>query len=246
MMKTRAWIALGLISLFAVYAPTTGAVNHNHAAISKTIIMETERVYGLDAARRVVAWSNLVMQNKDKPTAEKLALTNNFFNLIPIKPDVEIFGYEKWATPFEMLRNNVGSRADHAIGKYVTLEALGVSIDHLQVTHVHSTTTPDFAYMVLTYRSKPSDMPLVLDDVIGEIKPANERNDLFPQDSFNDDGLWLPREQKDGSNDAQVEAVAHEEAVAHVELWNEMNGRMNKELLPIQYPDKKNILGTLK
>ena len=85
-------------------------------------------------------------------------------------------------------------------------------------------------------------MPLVLDTVIGEIKPANERNDLFPQESFNNDGLWLPREQEDGRNAAQLEAGAHIEALAHIELWNELNARMDKEFLSIEYPIRRNCL----
>lgn len=225
-MKEHSWLGLGLISLIAVFAPIAKAVDINHAAISKAIIIETERVYGSDAAKPVVAWSDLVMHNKDKPIANKLELTNNFFNLIPIKPDKDIFGYEQWSTPFEMLTRNAGSNADHAIGKYVTLEAMGVSVDHMQITHVHSASVSDRMYMVLTYYSKPTAMPLVLDSVSGEIKPANERGDLFPQDSFNDDGLWLP---KDDNNDTLTEAVAHVETVAHVELWNKMNARMNQE-----------------
>lgn len=246
-MKTYVWVALGLFSLITItaYAPSTEAVDFNHAAISKTVIKETERVYGPDAASRVVAWNDLVMNCKNKPVIEKLALTNNFFNRIPIKSDIEIWGHAHWSTPFEMLTRNAGSHADHVIGKYVTLEALGVSLDHLQLTHVHSTATPDQAYMVLTYRSEPTAMPLVLDTVNDEIKPANERDDLFPQDSFNESGLWRSKDQKDGRNDAQTEAAAH------IELWNEMNARMNQEILSAKNPSspfKANIqtLETLK
>lgn len=242
-MKARSLLALGLILIIAILTPTTEAVDINHAAISKAIIKETERVYGPDAAKRVAAWSDFVMHNKDKSIVDKLALTNNFFNLIPIKPDMEIFGYEQWSTPFEMLVHNTGSHADHAIGKYVTLEAMGVSVDHMQITHVHSTAVSDRMYMVLVYYSNPSAMPLVLDSVNGEIKPANERGDLFPQDSFNDNGLWLP---KDVNNDSQTESVAHVETVTHVELWNKMNARMNQELFSLQYPDKIKRLETLK
>ena len=235
MMKIHTWVAFGLILLITAHAPITEAVDIKHVPISKTVIKYTQERYGPEAASRVVAWSDLVMNNKGKPLAEKLALTNNFFNQVPIKSDAAIWGHEHWSTPFEMLIHNAGSHADHAIGKYVTLEALGISIDHLQITHVHSTAVPDTEYMVLIYCSEPNAIPLVLDTVIGEIKPANERNDLFPQDSFNDSGLWLPREQKNGSYDAQAEAVAHIEAVEHVELWNEMNARMDKELFSLQY-----------
>lgn len=228
-MKAHVW-ALCFVSLFAVGAPDAGAAELNHAAISKRIIKLTEKAYGADAASRVVAWNNMVMNSKDKPVAEKLALTNNFFNRIPVKPDVEIWGHTHWSTPFEMLARNAGSHADHVIGKYVTLEAMGISVDHLQITHVHAVATPDSTYMVLTYRPETGAMPLVLDTVDGKIKPANERSDLFPEDSLNDSGLWLSKEQKDGLQDANAEASRH------IELWNEMNTRLDSEMLSNEDP----------
>ena len=49
--------------------------------------------------------------------------------------------------------------------------------------------------MVLTYYSSPNAMPLVLDSLINEIKPASERQDLLPVYSFNAEGLFLPGAQ---------------------------------------------------
>ena len=37
--------------------------------------------------------------------------------------------------------------------------------------------------------------PLILDNIDGEIKPANERNDLIPVFSFNGSQLWLNKER---------------------------------------------------
>ncbi|MNR60315.1 hypothetical protein D3C85_1817660 [compost metagenome] len=45
--------------------------------------------------------------------------------------------------------------------------------------------------MVLTYYETPAAMPLVLDNLIGSILPANERGDLLPVYAFNAEGLWL-------------------------------------------------------
>ena len=224
-MKTHAWIMFCFVSLFVVQTLTAEAIEIDHTAISQRTINYTKHKYGLDAARRVIAWSNLVIENKDKSIAEKLMLTNKFFNNIPIKSEVEIWGHTHWSTPFEMLARNEGSQADHVIGKYVTLEALGVPITHMHMTHVHSVVVPGQSYMVLTYSSKPDDMPLVLDTAKDEIRPGNERNDLIPEDSLNDDELWLSKTQSDGRNDADTEASTH------VELWNEMNKRMDHENL---------------
>ena len=47
--------------------------------------------------------------------------------------------------------------------------------------------------MVLTYYSFPSEVPVVLDNLIAAIKPATQRNDLLPVYSFNGSGLWLAK-----------------------------------------------------
>ncbi len=229
-MKKHAWAALGFATFFAACTLSAGAIELNHTAISARVLKETRKAFGPDAADRVAAWSDLVMNNKDKSAAEKLALTNGFFNRIPTKSEKELWDHPHWSTPFEMLTRNVGSQADHVIAKYITLEALGIGVDQMKITHVHSMKSSDLSYMVLTYQSKSGVMPLVLDTVGDEIKPANERNDLFPEHSLNDNGLWLAREQKDGRNDAK------EEAYAHVELWNEMNGRLDDEMLSADDP----------
>lgn len=229
-MKTPAWIALGFAFLITTLTSITEAIEIEHHAISNRVIRQTERAFGPEAAAKVKAWNSLVMNNKDKSVAEKLKITNDFFNQIPVKSEKDIWGHMHWSTPFEMLQRNAGSQADHVIAKYVTLEALDVSIDHLKLTHVHSMKSTDLSYMVLTYQEKPGVMPLVLDTMDKEIKPANERTDLFPEHSLNDSGLWLSNQQKDGRDDAT------EEAAAHVELWNEMNARMDKELLSTEDP----------
>lgn len=229
-MNILAWITLCVASLFAAFPPAASAAEINHTAISNRIIKETGRKFGESAANRVIAWSNLVIENKDKPVADKLVLTNDFINRIPIKSDNDLWGHSHWSTPYEMLARNAGSHADHAIAKYVTLEAMGVSVDHLHITHVHSMATPDQSYMVLTYHPEPGAMPLVLDTVNGQIKLANERTDLVPENSFNDNAMWLPGAQDDGRDNMS------EEAAKHIELWNEMNIRMDSELLSTEDP----------
>jgi hypothetical protein len=44
--------------------------------------------------------------------------------------------------------------------------------------------------MVLAYYPSPEADPLVLDNLITELQPANRRQDLSPIFSFNADGLW--------------------------------------------------------
>jgi len=44
--------------------------------------------------------------------------------------------------------------------------------------------------MVLAYYAQPGGEPLILDNLIGEVRPASRRPDLTPVFSFNSEGLW--------------------------------------------------------
>jgi len=46
------------------------------------------------------------------------------------------------------------------------------------------------AHMVLAYYRAPNVEPLILDNLVGELRPASQRPDLVPVFSFNSDGLW--------------------------------------------------------
>ncbi|MNE76447.1 hypothetical protein D3C80_1726840 [compost metagenome] len=46
--------------------------------------------------------------------------------------------------------------------------------------------------MVLTYYPSPAAEPLVLDNLIDQIRPASQRQDLLPVYAFNAEGLYLP------------------------------------------------------
>ena len=53
-------------------------------------------------------------------------------------------------------------------------------------------------HMVLAYYETPGSIPLILDNLDAEIKPANKRNDLVPVYSFNGGQLWLNKERGRG------------------------------------------------
>jgi predicted transglutaminase-like cysteine proteinase len=46
------------------------------------------------------------------------------------------------------------------------------------------------AHMVLAYYAQPAAEPLILDNLVGEVRPASRRPDLTPVFSFNSEGLW--------------------------------------------------------
>ena len=222
-MKTKRfplWAALGLV-LFIIAHALVAEENYN-TPITEKVLLAAEAKYGPTAPRRILSWTKLIASSKRKSVNEKLELTNDFFNRIPFKSDMELWGKRSyWPTPVEMLARNGGGHAAFATSKYFTLLALGIRIDQLQITYVTATNLPpsDQAHMVLTFYPTPDAMPMVLDNLDGEVKPASERGDLIPIYSFNGDGLWLSKERGEGKSAAS----------ANTDLWHEMNFRMGKE-----------------
>jgi hypothetical protein len=74
--------------------------------------------------------------------------------------------------------------------------------------------------MVLAYYHSPADIPLILDNLIQQISPANERSDLKPVYSFNAESLWLAkRGVSQRAGNAQ-----------DLNLWRNLTDRMAAEL----------------
>ncbi len=191
--------------------------------ISEKALVGAARKYGPSARLRLTAWVRLMAENGGKPEPDKLQIVNAFFNQIPWVSDPEHWAKpDYWATPPEMLASNGGDCEDFSIGKYFTLLALGVAMDKLKITYVKARDPNPInqAHMVLTYYLKPDAIPLVLDNLIPEIKPATERSDLTPIYAFNGDGLWLAKERSLGR-------VAS--GPGNISMWRDMNSRLGKE-----------------
>ncbi|BDH44725.1 hypothetical protein TUM12370_07690 [Salmonella enterica subsp. enterica serovar Choleraesuis] len=124
----------------------------------------------------------------------KLNQVNRFFNRsVRFQNDTVVWGTKDyWATPIEFLRKGAGDCEDYALAKYFSLRELGVPASQLRITYVKALNLNQ-AHMVLTWYSRPDAIPLVLDNLISEIKPANQRTDLLPIYSFNAEGVWLPK-----------------------------------------------------
>ena len=58
------------------------------------------------------------------------------------------------------------------------------------------------AHMVLTYYPKADAEPMVLDNLVAEIRSSSQRSDLLPVYSFNGEGLWLAKTE--AGNDKHV------------------------------------------
>lgn len=160
-----------------------------------TIIQNAEQRYGtLGAARgRIEAWDELIRASEKLPEMEQLAAVNRFFNRqFRFADDIRNWRLnDYWATPVEALVKGAGDCEDYSIAKYFTLRRLGVPADKLRITYVKALRYNQ-AHMVLTYYASPGAEPLVLDNLIGEIRPASQRKDLLPVYAFNAEGLYLP------------------------------------------------------
>jgi predicted transglutaminase-like cysteine proteinase len=132
-----------------------------------------------------------------KAAEDKLRRVNEFFNRrIRFADDREVWGQgDYWATPMETLAKGQGDCEDFTIGKYFTLLAAGIPDEQLRLVYVKariggSGSSIQQAHMVLAYYSAPDAEPLVLDNLITEIRPASRRPDLTPVFSFNSQGIW--------------------------------------------------------
>jgi predicted transglutaminase-like cysteine proteinase len=162
--------------------------------------------------------------------SEKLKYVNDFFNSnIRFINDQALWKTKDyWATPYESLQRRAGDCEDYSLAKYFSLVKAGVPPEKLRIMYVKAVELRQ-AHMVLTYYSEPSAMPVVLDNLIGEIKPANQRKDLVPVYSFNATGFWL--------NKMSGKTIKLGNA-SRVSMWSEFIDRMaeNDPLELLKYP----------
>lgn len=150
-------------------------------------------------------WIALVGQNKSVDRIAQIQATNDFFNnQLTFQDDNTIWGVKDyWATPLESLAKNSGDCEDFALAKYVTLLAMGVEENQLQLVYVQAQLDripPKLqAHMVLAYYSSANADPLILDNLSRELRKASERTDLTPIFSFNASSLWVAGQAKGDS-----------------------------------------------
>lgn len=159
------------------------------------ILKNAESRYGNlgQAQARILDWEALIKNSAALPEPDKLNEVNRFFNrTIRFVDDIQLWREnDYWATPVEMLVKGAGDCEDYSIAKYFTLRRLGIPSEKLRITYVKALNYNQ-AHMVLTYYASPSAEPLVLDNLINDIRPASQRKDLLPVYAFNAEGLYLP------------------------------------------------------
>lgn len=143
------------------------------------------------------SWRELIAAGAGASDAERLKRTNDFFNRNTLfGDDMTVWGQlDYWATPLETLGRGGGDCEDFVIAKFYTLKLMGVAVDKLRLIYVRARTgasdaMPTQAHMVLAFYITPDAEPLVLDNLVGDIRPASRRTDLSPVFSFNEQGIF--------------------------------------------------------
>ena len=173
--------------------------------------------YGPAAARRVQDWRQLIDNDQNQPVQAKLAAVNAFFNQRLFVDDIIHWNQiDYWATPVEFLATDGGDCEDFAIAKYFTLLELGVPESRLQITYVKAVQLNQ-AHMVLAYYANPGADPLVLDNLVPDVRAGSSRSDLVPVYSFNGQGLWIARARGRGKRVGGSERLS---------LWQDLITRM--------------------
>jgi hypothetical protein len=102
---------------------------------------------------------------------------------------------------------------------------MGVPADRMRLTYVKALELNQ-AHMVLTYYSSPDAEPLILDNLVTDILPSSERDDLLPVYSFNGNGLWLAKSR------GTEQRIGH---ASRLSRWKEVIAKIGDEQIPLSY-----------
>jgi predicted transglutaminase-like cysteine proteinase len=201
----------GLLALHALASPAWDADRMQQAAAR----------IGPRAQASLRALLPLLQQGRGQDDETRLQAVNQFFNRhVLFRTDVEIYGVaDHWASPLETLGLGQGDCEDYAIAKYFSLVAMGIPVAKLRLVYVRAQIgSSTQAHMVLAYYAEPLAEPLILDNLIGELRPASRRPDLQPVFSFNSEGLWQ------GTGDAPAG-----DPVQRLSRWREVLAKVRGE-----------------
>lgn len=197
------------------------------ADVEKILELARSR-YGTNAVQSVQAWQEMMRTANTMSEQDKIQRVNEFFNRrFQFGEDMAIWGEnDYWATPLEFMGRGAGDCEDFSIAKYVSLRNLGVPEERLRITYVRARiggprSDVMQAHMILGYYEDPLAEPLILDNLITEVRPASRRGDLTPVFSFNGEGVWT------GSGATEKKDAAS--PTARLSRWRDLIARMRVE-----------------
>lgn len=181
--------AISLLIAMTILSLNSFGVNWDRLRASMRVLGGDEQIFN--------EWSNLISNNVDAPIDVKLQKVNQFFNRkIIYTDDIEAWGQsDYWATPLESLAKKKGDCEDFVIAKYFSLRNLNIPDTQLRLVYVKAriggvNSSITQAHMVLAYYPTADAEPVILDNLISDIRPASRRNDLAPIFSFNGQGIF--------------------------------------------------------
>jgi predicted transglutaminase-like cysteine proteinase len=180
--------------------------------------------FGPAAVLGVQALQPLITSIGELEEGARLLPVNQFYNRrILFRDDSDVWGVaDHWASPLEMLGKGAGDCEDYAIAKYFTLAASGIPVSRMRLVYVRAQLGGPGGvvqpHMVLAYYPAPTAEPLILDNLIEDVRPASRRPDLAPVFSFNSDGLWQG-----------VTGASDGDPVARLSRWREVLSKARAE-----------------
>ncbi len=156
-------------------------------------MLQAAQRLGPSAVAALPALQALLLRSAPLDDEAQLAAANGFFNRrIVFAEDIDVWGQvDHWASPLETLAQGRGDCEDYVIAKYFSLLLMGMPVSRLRLVYVLAQVAGESrAHMVLAYYARPDAEPLILDNLITEMRPASRRPDLQPVFSFNSEGLW--------------------------------------------------------
>ena len=148
--------------------------------------------------QNLLEWQSMLREASGTSPEEKLKRVNEYFNRhIAFNSNLEVWGQgDYWATLLETLSKQKADCKGYVVAKYFSLLELNIPVNQLRLIYVKARiggelSPMQLSHMVLAYYPTPEAEPLVLDNLITEIRPASRRPDLLPIFSFNSDGIFV-------------------------------------------------------
>lgn len=213
------WRFAALCILLQLFMSISHAINEEQLRLSMRQLAGSELVFD--------EWLKLLSTASETNVEAKLQRVNDFFNRkLSYTEDIELWGQsDYWATPLESLAKGKGDCEDYVIAKYFSLRSLSISDSQLRLVYVKArmggpNSSIEQAHMVLAYYPTGDAEPLILDNLITDIRPASRRKDLSPIFSFNSVGIFS------GANSS---ATISQGGVARLSRWQTLLERARKE-----------------
>jgi len=184
-------------------------------------VLQAAQRLGGNTSQRAQALVQLIGEVAAQDEESRLKALNSFFNRsVQYRDDREVWGQvDYWASPLETLSRGQADCEDYAIAKYFSLLASGVPGVKMRLVYVRAQLAGSIqAHMVLAYYPQPDAEPLILDNLITDIRPASRRPDLAPVFSFNAEGLWQG-----------VAGASAGDPVARLSRWREVLAKAKAE-----------------